>query len=322
VELRIPSTAVNGIGDSSAVTLNGTISQLSIENASETIGSLASTGDNGSLMLLGDLVTGGNDGTTTYGGNSTGMGSLVKAGNGTLTLTGTLNHIGNTTVNSGDIVLAPGGSLRFLIGSSGDNNQINGGGGLTLNGTLHLDLTSAGNATASSWTLVDHSTLAASYGSGFAVASTVGSFSNNGNLWTIVENGVTYQFSQATGVLSVPAAGGDYTTWANDNVEGQAANLDFDGDGLGNGVEYFMGTDGAAFTANPQPVVGVITWPVAGVSGATAIVEVSNNLSGWEDAAINYSGNLDTSNPAQIQFTLPTGAGKIFARLSVTISGP
>jgi hypothetical protein len=109
-----------------------------------------------------------------------------------------------------------------------------------------------------------------------------------------------------------------YTVWANEFSEGQAANQDKDGDGIANGIEYFMGSNNSQFTANPSPVSGVITWPrIADSSGVAFKVEVSSNLSSWQDAAVAYPANLDTSNPLQVVFTLPPGAGKIFARLSV-----
>ena len=110
-----------------------------------------------------------------------------------------------------------------------------------------------------------------------------------------------------------------YGTWANDNVEGQASNLDFDNDGIDNGAEYFMGTAGNAFTANPQVVAGQITWPRAsGTTIASFKVEVSTDLGIWTDASVTYPGSVDTTNPNQVVFTLPTGLPKIFARLSVT----
>ncbi len=117
-----------------------------------------------------------------------------------------------------------------------------------------LNLTSASTTLGDSWSIVDVSTLSESYGGTFAVESAVGPFSNSSGTWTISEKSVTYYFVQSTGVLSVGPLGGGYTSWAATNAGGQAANLDFDGDGIDNGAEFFMGTAGNAFTANPQPV--------------------------------------------------------------------
>ena len=44
------------------------------------------------------------------------------------------------------------------------------------------------------------------------------------------------------------------------NAPGQTIGEDHDGDGVDNGVEYFMGHSGSAFTANPAPAGGVVTW--------------------------------------------------------------
>jgi hypothetical protein len=130
----------------------------------------------------------------------------------------------------------------------------------------------------------------------------------------------TSDFSSYAGeqFFSVPQAS-EYASWATTNAGGQTAGEDFDGDGIGNGVEYFMGTPGDEFTTNPSVVSGAITWPRAsGTSISSFKVEVSSNLSGWTDASITYPGSVNTSNPAQVVFTLPTGENKIFARLSVT----
>ncbi|HSP43084.1 MAG TPA: hypothetical protein VLO11_09450 [Luteolibacter sp.] len=109
-----------------------------------------------------------------------------------------------------------------------------------------------------------------------------------------------------------------YGSWADANVGGQPANQDFDGDGIDNGAEYFMGTPGNAFTTNPPVVAGVITWPRAADTAISSFrIEVSSDLVSWQDAAVAYPANLSVSD-TEVSFTLPTGAGKIFSRLSVT----
>ena len=78
-----------------------------------------------------------------------------------------------------------------------------------------------------------------------------------------------------------------------------------------------MGTAGNAFSASPAVVSGVVTYPrSAGAVVNSFKVEVSSNLTTWENATVNYSANLSvTSN--QVSFTLPTGPTKLFVRLSV-----
>lgn len=110
---------------------------------------------------------------------------------------------------------------------------------------------------------------------------------------------------------------GSYGAWASANAGGQAADQDFDGDGVDNGLEYFMGQTGSSFTANPQPVAGVVSWPRdPAATGATFRVLTSTNLSGWTD--VTNTPALDTSNPNFVRYTLPTGQEKIFVQLEVT----
>ena len=102
----------------------------------------------------------------------------------------------------------------------------------------------------------------------------------------------------------------DYATWADANAGGQAANLDFNKDGVANGIAYFMGINGIA--TNPGVVNGKVTWPHVG-EVASFEIQVSANLTAWEPATTG----VDTSDPSKVVFTLPTGAGKKFCRLMV-----
>lgn len=119
-----------------------------------------------------------------------------------------------------------------------------------------------------------------------------------------------------SGVVTVVV--GPYATWAAANAGGQAAGLDYDKDGVTNGIEYFMGKTGSTFTANPAVVAGVVSWPKAasyvGVYGTDYVVQTSTNLSTWIDVPV---GNL-TSNGNPVQYTLPTGQPTSFTRLKVT----
>ena len=105
-----------------------------------------------------------------------------------------------------------------------------------------------------------------------------------------------------------------YTEWAAANAGGGAPGGDFDGDGVSNGVEYFMGA-AAGQTANPQPVAGKVTWPHSATAhGATFKVFSSADLSTWTDVtaqAVDADG--------KVEYTLPQGAAKIFLRLEVSI---
>jgi hypothetical protein len=90
-----------------------------------------------------------------------------------------------------------------------------------------------------------------------------------------------------------------YGTWAETNAGGQGANLDWDNDGVSNGVEYFMNA-AAGFTANPALVGNTATWPNGGNIpssgyGSQFVVQTSTDLANWSDVA---SDDITLSNTA------------------------
>jgi hypothetical protein len=107
-----------------------------------------------------------------------------------------------------------------------------------------------------------------------------------------------------------------FGNWASANAPGQTASQDHDGDGVPNGVEYFMGESGSSFTTNPQPVDGTITWPRnPNATGLTFKVLSSTDLVTWNDVTLS----ANTTDPASVSYTLPNNGAKRFARLEVTI---
>lgn len=119
----------------------------------------------------------------------------------------------------------------------------------------------------------------------------------------------------ATGTLEITAVSA-YGTWASANAGGQAANLDFDNDGMPNGVEYFMGESGSSFTANPAiDGTGKITWPhSAAAAGATYKVWTSSNLSDWNDVTADA-----TDAGGALTYVVPKTTAKLFVRLEVQV---
>lgn len=109
---------------------------------------------------------------------------------------------------------------------------------------------------------------------------------------------------------------GGFNSWSAANAGGQTADQDFDGDGVDNGVEYFMGQTGSSFTANPQPGAGrVVTWPRdPAATGVSFRILSSNDLSTWTDV----TGAADTSDPNSVKYTIPASAVPIFVRLAVS----
>ena len=111
-----------------------------------------------------------------------------------------------------------------------------------------------------------------------------------------------------------------YNAWAAANTGGQPPDVDSDGDGLPNGIEYFMGATGSSFTATPAIMTagGVLTWtwPQSPAAVASYNLQFSDDLMNWQPAAPSTTKIL--TSPDRIQFTLPSGTGKKFFRLAVT----
>jgi autotransporter-associated beta strand protein len=127
-----------------------------------------------------------------------GASNLVKAGAGTLALSGANTYSGNTAVNAGALTLDQSGSLTFYIGANGVNNAVTGSGTVTFNGSFNFDFTNAVATGGNSWLIVDTGTLSESFTGTFAITG----FTENANVWT---NGSGYSFSESTGILTYTA---------------------------------------------------------------------------------------------------------------------
>ncbi|MDZ3832789.1 MAG: autotransporter-associated beta strand repeat-containing protein [Sphingopyxis sp.] len=133
INLNAPVTVNSGtlrlvggasVANSVAVTVNGT-GNLELAN-SETIGSLTGTG-NVELVSGATLSVGNNNGSTTYAGvieDGGSVGSLVKTGTGTLTLTGANTYNGTTTISAGVLRVGDGGSTGALGTGAVINNAV------------------------------------------------------------------------------------------------------------------------------------------------------------------------------------------------------
>lgn len=125
--------------------------------------------------------------------------------------------------------------------------------------------------------------------------------------------------------LTVPGeAPAGYATWAAANAGGQAPELDFDGDGVPNGVEYFIGETGTSFTQTPQVVsdgnTRTITWPRDPAANASFAIETSTTMNAGEWTTITPpDASIDISDPTQVVFTLPDDTPSLFVRLVVTV---
>lgn len=130
-----------------------------------------------------------------------GDGTKVEiAGPGTVQFGGGNTYTGNTTVSAPSTFhLAEGGSMVFVIGAGAGSNQLNGAGTVQLDGVFAFDLSRAGKREGDKWQVVDVAKLGETFGASFKVDG----FTKANGIWV---NG-DYQFSPATGVLSVRRAG-------------------------------------------------------------------------------------------------------------------
>jgi len=248
-------------------------------------------------------VSAGNLAVNNTTGSGTGTGAVTVSAAGTLSGTGTLS---GAVTDSG--TLAPG---RAGVGTLST-------GALTLSGSYACDLSGstadkvavAGDLNVTGATLAITAT--GSQSGTLIIASYTGTLTGTFGTVTGLPSGYSVNYNAAAKQIELVGAAG-YTTWAATNAGGQAANLDFDHDGVPNGVEYFMGKTGSTFTANPQPVNGVITWPKDPTATATYVVETSPDLVAWTTATSGV-----TDNGTSVSYTLPTGSQKVFVRIRVT----
>ncbi len=170
----------------------------------------------GFLMASGASTDGGEVATLATGlwanhGDIYGSGNLTVTSNnnyGKLLVNGDISHTGDTTVDNKPagmtLELGSTSTYAFYPGGNGVNNQINGlsavNSALNANGAFVISTGGADTTDGNSWTLVDPTALAVTYGGTFSVADFT---EDTTGVWTRVEVGRVWTFTEATGVLSV-----------------------------------------------------------------------------------------------------------------------
>jgi hypothetical protein len=115
-----------------------------------------------------------------------------------------------------------------------------------------------------------------------------------------------------------------FASWSAAFAGGQTAELDWDNDGVSNGVEFFMNA-APGFTANPGLVGNTVTWTNGGNIPSTGygtqfVVQISTNLVTWDDVTEGDFQQFGTNTASSLSYTLDpaNNPGKQFVRLKVT----
>lgn len=233
----------------------------------------------------------------------TGVGGLIKSGAGTLTTTGTNAYTGDTTVNGGTLSLA-GANLD-------DASSVT----IASGGTLNLN---------------------------FSGADQVAALTINGTaLAAGTYNNITHPtYITGSGQITVVPLSVTFASWASDLGLSGNPEADFDHDGISDAVEFVLGTDPKAANASTVQMQKsgsdlVVTFnrdDESEASDLTLIVEAGGDLQSWpqqfqiSDTTANSSAGVsiteNADSPDTVVVTIPTsGAGSLFARIKVVISG-
>jgi hypothetical protein len=174
---------------------------------------------------------------------------------------------------------------------------------------------------------IDVSSLLSNNGSltTFGIAVLVDTYNGGENFWSTAYGNQFPAYANqnklgASYTINSTAPAG-YSSWATTNADSQAANLDYDNDGVSNGIEYFMNA-APGFTTNPGPVGSTVTWVNGGnvpssAYGTAFVVQSSTDLVTWTDVPGN-DPNL-VNSPGSVSYALPNSS-KQFARIKVTLN--
>jgi hypothetical protein len=188
-----------------------------------------------------------------------------------------------------------------------------------LDGATNDRLTVTGNLTFGGASTIACSTLAGgATQSSYVIASFTGTLTGTPQV-TGMPEGYELDLNTPNQVRLIKASG--YNDWATQWAGGQGIDQDFDGDGVANGIEYFMGQTTSGFTAGPSLNGTIVSWTkgasYTGNYGVDYWIETSTTLGigSWIAVPAN---DPNLSNGSPLQYTHPAAQSKIFSRLVVT----
>ncbi len=224
---------------------------------------------------------GGNNLSSTFAGtinNGSGLTHITKTGTGTLTLSGTNNHTGNTLIQSGTLELT--GTLAATPTTIEANGRLTGNGAISGSVTSHGTLSPAGTLTfGNGLTTSQNSALEFQLGENPDLIDVTGNLTLAGRIEVSASAGIatavypliTYTGTPSFGTIELVTAPGDFTCQLDFDTPGQVnavitstlsafaqwqilnfgsadnplaqAGEDPDGDGQTNEIEFAAGTD-------------------------------------------------------------------------------
>ena len=324
-----PGTLALAAANSYAGGTNLLAGQLNVGNG--TTGSLSATG----VVYNEATLAFNRSNTYTYGGSITGSGQVKQIGGGKLTLSGSNTYTGPTTAVSGSLAGVGCAASDLIVQAAAIEPGITVGTMFVANATLspqsamvvQVDGAASDRLMATGEIHLDGELIISPIGSGVTYSDYViaRGASLTGTFKKITAGfKVTYTATEAI-LNTVPT----YLDWAAQWAPGQSEGADHDGDGVANGVEYFMGTTGSSPTTAPGMVelngTRTITWPKGigyfGLYGVDHVVQISSNLQpegqpgGWTDVPANQV----TDTASSLSYLLPQYEGKCFVRLKVIV---
>ncbi len=274
--------------------------------------------------------------------------TLTKSGAGTQILSGSNTYTGATTLTAGTLTLGANNVLpttAVTIGSAildaASFTDTLGTLDLTSTATIHLGEDAAlafANSSAIDWTSGTLN-ITGTFVSGSSLRfGTSNTGLTSTQLASIIATGYNSFALNASGFLTANVING-YQTWSTANTGGQNANLDFDNDGVANGIEYILG--GTSTTRDLAMLPTVTTTggdflftfirDQSSIDGTTTlIIETGENLTTWpvihtvpDNAASNNPGvtvlkDTPVSGKDTVTLAIPlTSSATKFARLKI-----